>query len=288
MSIDILRAFENKPPELDFVLPGMIAGTVGGIISPGGAGKTMFMLQVAAQIAGGNPTLGLGDLKTGGVVYLAAEDPLPTLLHRIHGIGQITLAKLWEEVASNLVIDALTGFSANIEDPQWQEFIKTLATGRRLLVLDTLRRFHQMDENDSGAMSRLLSFLEYVTKETGCSIVFAHHASKSAALAGVGDVQQAARGSSVLTDNVRWQSFLVGMSKQESSLLRDPFIGTNCIGKDRSNYVRFGVSKSNYGPPIQEKWYRRGRGGVLEPVDLLPAVVEEVKKLESGRHRSEA
>jgi RecA-family ATPase len=281
MAINILKAFVDEPPELDFVLPGMIAGTVGGIVSPGGAGKTMFMLQIAAQIAGGNPTLGLGDLKTGSVVYLAAEDPEPALLHRVHAIGAITHARLWETVAENLGIEPLTGYAPNIDKPEWQDFIKTVATGQRLLVLDTLRRFHQLDENDSGAMSSLLAFLEYVTKETGCSIVFAHHASKAAAMGGMGDAQQAARGSSVLTDNVRWQSFLVTMSKQESGLLRDPLLGTNHIGKGRGSYVRFGVSKSNYGAPIDEQWYRRGKGGVLEPVELLEAI-DDSKKAKGG------
>jgi len=39
MAIDILHAFENEPPPLDFVLPGLLAGTVGAMVSPGGAGQ---------------------------------------------------------------------------------------------------------------------------------------------------------------------------------------------------------------------------------------------------------
>ncbi|WP_223940026.1 helicase RepA family protein, partial [Aeromonas caviae] len=36
------------------------------------------------------------------------------------------------------------------------------------------------------------------------------HASKGAAMMGAGDQQQASRGSSVLVDNIRWQSYLSG------------------------------------------------------------------------------
>lgn len=37
ISLDILKAFTEIPPPLDLVLPGLLAGTVGAIVSPGGA-----------------------------------------------------------------------------------------------------------------------------------------------------------------------------------------------------------------------------------------------------------
>lgn len=49
--INILEAFAAAPPPLDYVLPNMVAGTVGALVSPGGAGKSMLALQLAAQIA---------------------------------------------------------------------------------------------------------------------------------------------------------------------------------------------------------------------------------------------
>ncbi|MEJ8667500.1 MULTISPECIES: AAA family ATPase, partial [Gammaproteobacteria] len=47
--INILEAFAAAPPPLDYVLPNMVAGTVGALVSPGGAGKSMLALQLAAQ-----------------------------------------------------------------------------------------------------------------------------------------------------------------------------------------------------------------------------------------------
>ena len=38
--INILEAFAAAPPPLDYVLPNMVAGTVGALVSPGGAGKS--------------------------------------------------------------------------------------------------------------------------------------------------------------------------------------------------------------------------------------------------------
>ena len=85
MAIDILQAFEETPPPLDFVLPGLLAGTVGGIVSPGGAGKSMLALELAILVATGRDLSGFSggvQRHTGKVVFLAAEDPADALRHR--------------------------------------------------------------------------------------------------------------------------------------------------------------------------------------------------------------
>jgi RecA-family ATPase len=135
------------------------------------------------------------------------------------------------------------------------------AEGRRLMVLDTLRRFHIEEENASGPMAQVIGRMEAIAAETGCSIIFLHHANKSAAMAGAGDQQQASRGSSVLVDNIRWQAYLSGMTAAEAETW-------GVDDNQRAYFVRFGVSKANYGSPFQERWLRRHEGGVLKPVPL--------------------
>ena len=85
--IDILASFTELPPPIDYVLPNMVAGTVGALVSPGGAGKSMLVLQLAAQIAGGPDLLDVGELPTGPVIYLPAEDPPTAIHHRLHALG---------------------------------------------------------------------------------------------------------------------------------------------------------------------------------------------------------
>lgn len=80
MALDLMAAFTELPPPIDYVLPNMVAGTVGALVSPGGAGKSMLALQLAAQIAGGPDLLEIGEFPTGQVVYLPAEDP-PAAIH---------------------------------------------------------------------------------------------------------------------------------------------------------------------------------------------------------------
>ena len=49
--IDIMDAFENKPPELDFILPGgMVAGTVNLLNSPGETGNSFWAIHEKAEI----------------------------------------------------------------------------------------------------------------------------------------------------------------------------------------------------------------------------------------------
>lgn len=75
----------------------------------------------------------------------------------------------------------------------------------------------------------------------------------------------------MLVDNIRWQSYLMGMTQAESSMF-------NVEESQRSYFVRFGVSKANYGIPFKELWLRRFEGGVL-----MPAVLES--DLKKGRLR---
>lgn len=139
--INILEAFAAAPPPLDYVLPNMVAGTVGALVSPGGAGKSMLALQLAAQIAGGPDLLEVGELPTGPVIYLPAEDPPTAIHHRLHALGAHLSAEERQAVADGLLIQPLIGSLPNIMAPEWFDGLKRAAEGRRLMVLDTLRRF---------------------------------------------------------------------------------------------------------------------------------------------------
>lgn len=265
MTIDILHAFDNQPAPLDFVLPGLLAGTVGSLVSPGGAGKSMLAMELAIFVASGHDIAGISDGKkylSGEVAFLAAEDPAVAIQQRLYSLGKLIPDKdMRLHVAERLTIEPLLGKQPDITEKKWADYIMSMAVGRRLMFLDTLRRFHSKEENSSGEMSCVLACMEHITAETGCSIIFLHHASKAAAMNGQGDQQQASRGSSVLVDNIRWQMFLAGMNAADAQKhgIDDELKGF---------WVRAGVSKQNYGSPYEERWLRRGEGGVLVPGNL--------------------
>ena len=285
MTIDILKCYQTEPKPREYILPGLVPATVGSIVSPGGQGKSVLALMLAHLVGGGIDLLDFGTFLTGPVVYLSAEDSEDILHERLYHIGSKLDNVQRERCNRGIYVEDLTKVTPDLINSElaeeWRSFIEQLATGTRLLILDTLRNFHSSDENNSTAMSILISYLRGIAARTGCAILFLHHTNKSAAISGQGDMQQASRGSSVLTDNIRWQGYLAGMTSEESEKFVDE--SSQPIGKDRGYYVRFGISKQNYGIPFTEKWLKRSKGGILEPALLSPAT----KKLEITGNRKE-
>lgn len=286
--IDILNAFDTEPEPLDFVLPGLLIGTVGAVIAPGATGKSMLALQIALAVTTGIDIAKLFSdennnekIKIGDVVYFAAEDPSTAIAHRLHDLGKhIKSIDEYNEntrmgIEEGLTIIPLMGMQPDIFEPIWFRSIKEAARGCRLLIIDTLRRFHSLDENDGGQMADMLSKLEAIATEAGCAIIFIHHSSKAAAMNNQGDMQQASRGSSVLVDNVRWQMYLAGMSKEDAKDKKVEEV-------QRNIFVKCGVSKQNYGKPFAEKWLRRVNGGVLTEAHLTQCSNLTKKKEKKG------
>lgn len=274
-AIDILRSFSEEPPPFDFVLPGMLAGTVGFVLSPGGTGKSMLALEVGCAIAGSVASgaseadlLGLAP-KQGKVFYFAAEDPEIAIWHRLHAMGKRFSSDTRESIAANLMVQSVVGKRPDIMNPLWHDAIIKACKGYRLIAIDTLSRFHALDENSNGDMAAVIATLEYIAAETGASVLVIHHSSKAMAMAGRGDEQQAGRGASALIDNCRWAANLIGMSKDEAAILASA-PGGPAIGDDRSYYVRFVISKQNHGMPFPERWFSRADGGVLVPTTIYP------------------
>ena len=243
-------AFENKPEAIDFVLPGFIAGTVGALTTPGGSGKSALALQVCAEVAGGAPLLGVE--KTGKAVYIALEDPTIGIHHRFK-----TVCSIADEVqrqnlkdSERFAIYPWSSLSVDIMSDFWFNKIKEIAKGARLVVIDTLRKLHRANENDSGEMSEVVDRLLKIATETGSAVLYLHHTSKGASLNDGLAEQQSSRGSSVLVDNIRWQSFLRVMSEKEADSFGIPL-------EDRKSYVQYGVNKVNFGPAPRSIWLQR-------------------------------
>lgn len=259
--LDIRKSFTDEPPALDFVLPGMIAGTVGALVAQGGAGKSWIALEIAIGVAGGPDLLGMEYPAQGRVLYLPAEDPALAINHRLYSARESVAGSI-DQLSEALEIVPLMGRTVDLLIPAWADAIERMATGARLVVIDTLRRFHSGDENAAGEMARLLGVLEGICERTGCSVLFLHHTAKGASLNGSGDAQQASRGSSVLVDNVRGGQFnLLGMTEADARAY-------GIEPGNRRSFVRLCQAKANFGPPMADRWYQRMDGGLLIPARI--------------------
>ena len=296
--LDLAQFFNNTPEPLDFIWEGgPLAGTVGALVSPGGAGKSFFILQAAAAIAAKDDPkadlLKLNPTKAGIVDYYVLEDPVPVLWHRLYALkNAIDSEHAQALLVKNLRIRPLIGtigFDLSFHDQSLQ--IVDASKGSRLIIIDTLSRSHTLDENKNGEMAGLLKELEFIAKETGAAVIFLHHSNKSSAKEGLGAEQQSARGASVLIDNARWGAFVQTMTAAQAethfekmeenpvSLVHDEL---------RKFFILYGVNKQNYGKPIGDIWLERkdGNGGILTPVELEKiSKKKQIKNLTSGRDR---
>lgn len=277
MPIDILSAFENDPPELQFVLPGLLRGTVGALVAPGASGKSFLALEIAASIAATpcNNELfdgfGINPKSRGGVLYLALEDPAVVLQRRLHSMGAHIPPAHRAALAFNLCIEPMLGAGLDLMDDQHIAWITQQATGRQLVVIDTLSRAHQLDENSNGDMALLLRRLEAVGAQSGAAVLFIHHISKGASRDAQGADQFAARGASVLIENARYAAYLSKMTEKEAEKWSERIDGAPLHSERASSFVRWGVSKQNYDVVPNDKWFKRSEGGVLLPAEIKPA-----------------
>jgi hypothetical protein len=181
--LDLRTAFDLvvSLPELDFILPGLLAGTVGMITAPGGTGKTFWMIQAAISIASQEQRIpffgGVWEPPkySGRVVLLLAEDPLNILVHRVRAISKwlstsYNIPKLTNDLEDRLAIHSLIGYQPclmNVDgkpDLRWLDMVKRVAESTRLLGIDPLRRWHRADESDNGLMMYLIQLMEEIAK----------------------------------------------------------------------------------------------------------------------------
>jgi regulatory protein RepA len=266
--MDFTTLLEKEPEPLPFVLPGLVRGKVGAFVSPGGMGKSQWILQLAAAMAAGREAdlTGLAPEK-GKLFLLSGEDDKPVLAERMYAIfsrvssQSMTAKRFGALMEKSFACLPTAGFRMDALDDRWMARTVEAARGFDLIVIDTLTRFHTLDENSSRDMTRLVAALENLAFETNAAVLYLHHTSKVSALSGGGATQQAARGSSVLIDNVRWAAYLAPMTVGEARQFRIP-------EEDRASYVRWNLSKHNYVGALADRWYLRNEDGLLMPARL--------------------
>ncbi|WP_175442777.1 AAA family ATPase [Hydrogenophaga sp. PML113] len=274
--LNIKFMLRNPPPALDHVLPGLLAKSVGLLVGPGAVSKTMLALQLGIAMATGTPLLGGlvgGSVSEAGkaqrVVLVLAEESAEVVWHRLHAIASVQLAASGidpgtaaELIERNLVIHALAGgdqvnlLGDNLDRTPAGEQLREACMGARLVILDPVRDFHNADENDSTAMKALARHIASYAASTGAAWLLVHHSSRAAAVHGFGGSADAGRGSTALTNAVRWQMNLSRPSRETAKQHRIPADELNEI-------VLLDVPKSNYVGTPGTLLARRGPHGVL-------------------------
>ena len=265
--LDVSQAFDTKPKPLNFVLPGLLAGSVGLLVAPGSVGKSFLALEFCISIAAGRDVFGLfggQEFKKGPVCFLSLEDGGPVLHHRLYALREYLTDEDKANIEQNFdVFDASgRGFSLTMADGLVPSMVflelEAFLTERKpvLLVIDTLNRaLGGLNESCSAVASKVLHQLEQLNRKVGCATLILHHANKSSVLNGA-STAQGIRGSSAWSDNARWQANMAVMSEAE---LRNYEVDQ----EDRKSWVILDLVKCNHIANTQDIWLKRDENGVL-------------------------
>jgi RecA-family ATPase len=254
--------------DLDFILPGLPRKSVGTLVSPGGTGKSMAILQTATCCVLGKPSFLNLSRRKRTVAYLSLEDPDEVLHNRLHDLYHKIEPNASEAAVldDNLLAASMSFSVATTKDnPNPDVILDLFEVGQKpdLIILDTVRRAHQLDENSAGEMSTFIACLEEVARYLDCAILMLHHTSKGATFSkaqGIDPGASASRGSSVLVDNARAVWTMHVMSSKEAKELD---IDDNA----RRAYIRLAHDKCNYQRAMDPVWLKRDDSGLFDVID---------------------
>ncbi len=253
----------TEPPPRRYLLSDSTAGVlplgrVGMLAAGGGMGKSWALTQLAISVATGRPWLGFTVNHPGAVLLGLAEEEADEIRRRLYYAGmEMGLTEGDRRRAAENILPlplagvpvALTYAPEQAPDPEQLDTpfadalrfrLVSTAVEWRLLILDPVSRFAGPDvEIDNAAATRFVQVLERLTNVAGDpSVIVAHHTAKSTRN---GPSQAgAARGSSAITDGIRWQANLDPILEKGAKDEPDRIVpGFACLRVTKSNYGRY-------------------------------------------------
>ena len=254
------------PPRQWIVKDVALRGKVSALISPGGFGKTSFIVRVALAVATGRTeVLGLPVEEQAPVWFWNQEDDLDELDRRV-AAARLEAKLEWDDIPDNLYLssgialekpltlakrlsDGSLGASKDLE-----EIISEIKrNGIGLLIMDPLQEVHEGKENANEEMRLVFAMARRIAVATGCAVLLAAHTRKpsEASSDGFAGDADSLRGASSQTGVARIISTLCNMSKKDA-------IKHGIPETERHLYVRLDLAKSNMSLKSGEPdWYKR-------------------------------
>lgn len=295
---DISMLLRTSPRPRRWLLRDMLpVGVVGMIVAPGGTGKSQFVLQLGVSVATGIPLCELWPVgEQGTALLLLAEDETEEVHRRLDRIvTELASAHpaMAADLSQRLLVKSLTAVNnsmtraqrhGDVEATDYVDRLLLTVAGipdLKLIVIDPASRFRGGNENSADDVTRFVVELERLRHATGATILVCHHANKASMNESSGVRGQAAtRGSSAMTDGVRWQMNLAGLSVlQASKKGLDP----------TKRHLSAEVAKNNYGPLIDPEILIRKQSGYLTSIRAAGvALTLEDRVLQLIRDESQA
>ncbi|MBF0520551.1 MAG: AAA family ATPase [Nitrospirae bacterium] len=252
ISASEIRALDIK---IEWALYGLIPlQSITLLAAPAGMGKTTLALQVAEAIATGAEFLGLKTTQR-PVVYIDFENSLPVIAERLRRLV-IKVINLW--LSSNKIPPSRL-------DTKDVEYYKKLPAGA-VLIFDTLRASHGLDENSSRDMQIIMQKLKEL-RDVGFTIVLLHHTLKA------NDKQY--KGSTAILDLCDQSLVLSKVRKGTDVELNDD--------TDTADFCyRVGTSQKTRYQPIKVHLEFSPEKGFYRAADPVDTILEQIRDLILG------
>lgn len=160
------------------------------LLAPGGVGKSLLMLTVAAHLAMGADCMGykIKDAVPQNSIIYNAEDEIEEMEMRLHAICQ-TLGYDVHTVAARVCLlsgksdgklKLVRGGQSPEMDVEACKRVVALAVEHNVSVIgmDPLNKLHTVNANDNIAMSYVMEVIEEIAEQANCAVLLAHHTSK--------------------------------------------------------------------------------------------------------------
>jgi RecA-family ATPase len=167
--LDVPAMVAEAPPAVPWLAPPMLPrAALTALYAPGGDGKSLVALALAAAIAHGGELAGI-ECEQGTTVYLDAENGEHEIHRRVHTLGL---------PASGVQVADASRLDLRRDIAEVEAVVRERTPD--LLVRDSFRSMTPgMDENDTGQTARALDPLRRLAHESHASILLIHHSNKA-------------------------------------------------------------------------------------------------------------
>jgi len=179
----------------------------------GGIGKTWLACHLAGQVALGESLFARFDVpEARPVLYWDEENGSRILASRLSAMYSGRCPPDW-----HFIVDRQWYLTDPTTLPRLERLVEDHGVG--LLVIDSFRAVHDLNENDNGAMGPLMNDLRRFTRRAKCSILLLHHTNKP------GMIQMSAsdrsRGATAIRDGVDVYLYAKRLSRETFSVEMD-------------------------------------------------------------------
>lgn len=162
----------QQPPEYEWLVQGLICkGDTTLLVGEPNVGKSWISLSLAVAMADEHTSwLGHDVNNHGKVLYIDEENPHDVIYHRLRQLNAKNFDNLRYLHRQGIRLDRY--FDRILDE--------AIAFEPKMIVLDSLTRFHTKDENNAGEMATLFNdSINVLCRETGAAVIILHHTNKT-------------------------------------------------------------------------------------------------------------